>query len=113
MAKLSSGIMLNSCILNICWTAYAVYPTNPAIAIHDTIKSNIVLFINIFTIPHMIIAIKPINRYVPNLDKSIFVTAPRNANMANINAANKNTNIIDDSSYVTNIVENVKPLTAE
>ena len=67
----------------------------------------------ILIIPQIIIAIKPISKYGPILVKSVLVVAPINAKTANIAAASKNTYIIEPKSYVTKIVENVRPLTAE
>ena len=84
-----------------------------AIAMIEIIKSKVELVINILIIEQINIAINPINRYGPTLVKSVLVVAPIRAKTANMIAASKKTYIIEPNSYVTNIVENVRPLTAE
>ena len=111
MARFSSGITLDN--LFIFWTSYAVKPTNIIIEIIDNIKSKVVLFINMFIIEQIIMAINHIIKYVTILVKSTLVTDPMNANIPNIKAVIKNTYITDVIWYARNIPQNVSPLIIE
>ena len=75
--------------------------------------SIVLFFKNIFIIPNKIILNNPINKYTLNFDKSILVVFPIYENMPNIIDVAKNIHIIDDSSYVMNMLENVIPVKAE
>ncbi len=76
-------------------------------------NSKDVLCKNIFTIDVINAQRSAINKYNPNLDKSILSELPTNENIINTTAVAKNTYIIDDNSNNKNIDEKVKPLTIQ
>ena len=94
------------------WISYAMKKLNTRIlTILNTILS--VLFSkNIFISSSIIIAISATKTYVDHLDRSMSVVFPIIANIPNIIAADKNTNVNELAVYTTNIPVRLNPVKA-